>query len=165
MSLPTKLDAFQALDDRHVFVITLMEEYGFPSDAFAGWTFWHRCESDAVWIARSEMRPIPGIPTGAFGMMASKNIAQPTRLSASFIQRFGHLASRSTITLNHEGTRMFAAGNRISWPSDESPRHYSIVIGTMTASNGEIYHVPVGRGRFERGQLCSDVPKAQRFQL
>ena len=165
MSLPIKLDAFQALDVDHMFVSTLMEEYGFPSDAFVGWTFWHRCESDAVWVARSEMRQIPGIPTGAFGMMASKNIAQPTRLSASFIQRFGRLASRSTITLDHEGTRTFAAGNRLSWPSDEPPRHYSIVIGTIMGSDGASHHAPIGRGRFERGELCSDVPKAQRFKL
>ena len=118
-----------------------------------------------MWIARSEVSALPGVPIGALGMIASKNLEQPTRLSAAFIQRFGALATRGVITLGPDKTRLFASGTRQPWPDSVEPRHHVIVLGTLLLGTTAHYIAPIGRGRFERGELCSDVPKALRFSI
>jgi len=163
MSLPTSAAAFERLPKDHSFLVELHTAFGFSDVTFSGWEFWHRIESSAVWLAREHVRPISGIPTGAFGLMASKDIAQPTRLSAAFIQRFGRAANRGTLTLDCDGTRIFAKGGAQGWPPDLTPTHYVIVFGTFSPTGQHSYVAPLGRGRFERGTLCSDLPKSLRF--
>ena len=163
MSLPTNTAAFEELSHDHAFMVGLHEAFGFPESTFAGWRFWHRLESGAVWMAGKDVRPISGVPTGAFGLMANKDISQPTRLSAGFIQRFGRLATSGTLTLGLAGTRLFASGGSQPWPEGVPPAHYVIVFGTLSPSGEHTYVAPIGRGRFERGILCSDLPKSLRF--
>lgn len=142
-------DAFEPHPDRAGLLSWLEWRYGMSPEAFADFEFWRRPGTGTTWIARAGVVQPTGMEVMTVGLVALRDPPPRAKPTSVFLQRFGHLATRSVQTIPDGALDGLLRGDPM--PADEGLHGY-VVVRTER-------HV-VGCGSVRGGQLRSQLPRA-----
>jgi NOL1/NOP2/fmu family ribosome biogenesis protein len=132
------------------------DRFGFPADAFDGYTFWEK-GAGRVWAFAAEV-PSP-VDAESLGLPVLRTRQEHWKPTTDGVQRFGHLATENVLVLDAAAAARFVDGRdqELAWDGD-----WGYLIAAHDLAGGT---EPIGVGLYLRGELRSMVPKSRRRQL
>jgi NOL1/NOP2/fmu family ribosome biogenesis protein len=147
-SWPKNRKAFE-LEDRSKIAGLWQERFEIPVQVFDGFCFYRRAQN--VWAFSDTA--LPKLSYEAIGLRMMNFKEEPWKPTSCALQVFGRHATKNTVHLTREQSRIFFAGKSQVLEANVEPGYVVVFY------NGDV----LGCGLYSHGKLVSQLPKERRI--